>query len=111
MKMITAALILFGLAGSAAAEDINCPPDPGAVTIDGNVLVSGPCTLDGTTVKGNVHLYSGGSLIARNASIGGNIQAFGNTGGVEITNNTVDGNLQCESNDPAPASGLTTAGF
>lgn len=67
IKVITLALTLFGLAGTAAAEDVSCPPDLGAVTVDGNVLVTRPCTLDGTTVKGNVHLYSGGSLIARNA--------------------------------------------
>lgn len=55
--------------------DVNCPPDLGAVTVDGNVLVSGPCRLQGTTVIGNVLLYSGGSLVAQNSRIDGNSQA------------------------------------
>jgi hypothetical protein len=34
--------------------------------------------------------------------IGGNLQAFQNTGGVEIRDNRIDGNLQCKANRPAP---------
>jgi hypothetical protein len=34
--------------------------------------------------------------------IGGNIQAFQNTGGVRIYGNRVDGNLQCKENRPRP---------
>jgi hypothetical protein len=37
--------------------------------------------------------------------VGGNIQAFQNTGGVLIARNVVDGNLQCKSNRPAPTGG------
>lgn len=95
MRPIILALALFGLAGTAAAEDVSCPPDPGAVTIDGNVLVTGPCTLDGTTVKGNVHLYSGGSLVAHNASIDGNIQAE-NADYVDVTDTHVGGSIQLD---------------
>ncbi len=39
--------------------------------------------------------------IRRNV-VGGNIQAFQNTGGVEIYRNRVDGNLQCKANKPKP---------
>jgi hypothetical protein len=34
--------------------------------------------------------------------VGGNVQAFQNTGGVTIAYNTVNGNLQCKQNQPAP---------
>jgi hypothetical protein len=34
--------------------------------------------------------------------VGGNIQAFQNTGGVRIYDNRVDGNLQCKENRPRP---------
>jgi hypothetical protein len=37
--------------------------------------------------------------------VGGNIQAFKNTGGVEIATNRVDGNLQCKENQPPPTGG------
>jgi cytoskeletal protein CcmA (bactofilin family) len=150
---------------TALAGDVHCPPHLGRVVVDGNVLVAAPCRLEGTTVKGNVHLYSGGSLIAVDANIDGNIQAeradfvdvsstavggsvqldemvgdvsrverttvggsiqlegnrsrlevldseigadvqaFSNTGGVLIAGNTIDGNLQCKSNQPQPVGG------
>src|SRR5690606_9877464 len=36
---------------------------------------------------------------------GADVQAFSNTGGVVIADNSIDGNLQCKSNVPAPAGG------
>jgi hypothetical protein len=44
-------------------------------------------------------------LSATGNLIGGNLQAFQNTGGLSITHNTISGNLQCKENDPAPAGG------
>lgn len=32
----------------------------------------------------------------------GDVQAFGNTGGLDIADNTIGGNLQCRSNVPPP---------
>jgi len=34
--------------------------------------------------------------------MGGNLQAFQNTGGLSITENVIDGNLQCKENRPPP---------
>jgi hypothetical protein len=45
------------------------------------------------------------SLNAAGNIIGGNLQAFQNTGGVSIFNNRVGGNLQCKENVPAPTGG------
>lgn len=117
---VSAVAALAALTASAArADDVYCPPALGDVTIDGNVIVSSEtCRLDGTTVKGNVHVYSPASLIAVGASIDGNIQAErsfdidvsdSRIGGdiqlkelvgdsIRISNNDVDGNVQLEEN-------------
>lgn len=91
--------LLAALAASPTfvfADDVNCPPNLGSVTIDGNVLVAAPCRLDGTTVKGNVHLYAGGSLIARgNVRIEGSIQAE-NSDYIDLADTFVNGNIQLD---------------
>ena len=38
-------------------------------------------------------------------TVGGNVQAFQNTGGTRIAGNVIDGNLQCKENHPAPTGG------
>jgi hypothetical protein len=53
----TISLVLLGavgLAGVSHADDIDCPPELGAVTVDGNVLIAAACIMDGTTVTGNI---------------------------------------------------------
>jgi hypothetical protein len=42
--------------------------------------------------------------------VGGDVQAFQNTGGVEIRDNVIDGNLQCKENDPRPTGGGNQVG-
>lgn len=94
-----ALLLLLGAsctyAPSLLANDVNCPPDLGNVTIDGNVLIAGACRMDRTTVRGNVLLYAGGSLIARGANIIGNIQAD-TADFVDIADTRVNGNIQLD---------------
>jgi len=118
------ALLAFALAAglgtlaTPAFANVYCPPNPGPVTIDDNVIVSGQCLLDGTRVKGNVLVQSGGGLTARNAHIDGNIQADGgiyvrvnrtNVGGdiqlagvsgevSRVQRSSIGGNLQLDSN-------------
>jgi cytoskeletal protein CcmA (bactofilin family) len=91
--------LLAALAASPAvvlADDVNCPPNLGNVTVDGNVLVAAPCRLDGTTVKGNVQLYAGGSLITRgNVRIEGSIQAE-NSDFIDVADTFVNGNIQLD---------------
>ena len=48
--------------------------------------------------------------IAKRNDVGGNIQAFQNTGGVEVRSNVIDGNLQCKENSPAPVAGGNRVG-
>jgi hypothetical protein len=45
------------------------------------------------------------SLAANDNEIGGSLQAFQNTGGIEIFRNSIDGNLQCKENTPRPTGG------
>jgi len=94
-----AALLALGLAVTvqgAAADDFPCPPNLGAVTIDGNVVVNGrACVLDKTRVKGNVLVYPGGSLTVRDAAIDGNIQAEG-AKFVRVVRTEVGGDIQLD---------------
>jgi hypothetical protein len=57
-------------------------------------------------VDGSIQLESNNAAqrVLRN-SVGSDIQAFQNIGGVEIRSNKVKGNLQCKSNSPAPIGG------
>ena len=48
--------------------------------------------------------------IARRNDVGGNVQAFQNTGGVEVRRNVIDGNLQCKENAPRPVGGNNRVG-
>ena len=88
-------VVLGGFHVLAVADDVHCPPDLGNVTIDGNVLVAAPCRLDRTTVKGNVHLYAGGSLVARGARIIGSIQAE-NADFIDVADTDMNGDIQLD---------------
>ena len=88
--------VALGLLSVANADDVHCPPGIGSVSIDGNVLVvSGNCRLDGTTVKGNVKLYSGGALVATGTTIDGNIQAD-DADYVDVRDSAIDGDIQLD---------------
>jgi hypothetical protein len=95
LKSSTLSVLLYALSAAAHADDVHCPPDLGSVTVDGNVLVAAACRLDGTTVKGNVHLYAGGSLIARDAIIDGNIQAE-NADFIDVADSHIAGSIQLD---------------
>ncbi len=46
-----------------------------------------------------------------NNSVGADVRVFQNTGGAEISDNRIDGNLQCTANVPKPTgSGNTVQG-
>ncbi len=85
----------FILSATAMADDVHCPPNLGAVEIDGNVLIAAPCRLDGTTVKGSVELFAGGSLVAVDATIIGNIQATA-ADFVDVDRSDVEGSVQLD---------------
>lgn len=92
---ITLAGIGFFLSVTAMADDVHCPANLGAVEVDGNVLIAAPCRLDGTTVKGSVELFAGGSLVAVDATIIGNIQATA-ADFVDVDRSAVEGSIQLD---------------
>jgi hypothetical protein len=73
--------------------------------IGGNVqVVQGKwATVAGSRVNFDI-LYDDNAerVRALNNKVGGNVQAFQNTGGVRIVENRIDGNLQCKANSPKP---------
>lgn len=103
----------------------------GAVTVDGNILVGGEASLvtEGTTVEGNVQgsghrsvsvtggevegnvqLENGGAATVTGVTIDGDLQSSSNSGPQQFRNNVIDGNLQCEGNEPAPTGSGNTVG-
>jgi hypothetical protein len=75
--------------------------------VDGNVQAEGArqVSLSGGTVGGSVQLEQGGAVSVDGVTVGSDVQVNANTGGVSITRNDIDGNLQCQSNAPAPTGG------
>jgi hypothetical protein len=79
----------------ASALDSNCPLDIGDVTVDGNIQIAAPCKLTGTEVSGDVTLFAGGSLIARDVRIRGSLN--GNRADfLDMERSRVDGNVRLE---------------
>ena len=99
-----------------------------AVRVVGNVQGEGASLVSvagGSTVGGSVQVVQGraaavsdsrinadilydenrGALKALRNVVGGNVQAFKNSGGVAISGNRIDGNLQCKENAPRPTGG------
>lgn len=75
--------------------DRNCLNAIGNVRIGGSLLIAGRCELDGTDVRGNVTLFAGGSLIARNARIHGNLSGS-RANFVDIERSRIDGTVVLE---------------
>ena len=90
------ALACLGVS-TAALADRKCSGTIGPVTIDDSVVVQNArCTLNGTIVKGNVLVYSGGRLTTLGAQIDGNIQAKDAISVTVEPNTYVDGDIQLE---------------
>jgi hypothetical protein len=86
--------------------------NPGS-TVGGSIqIVQGSqARIDRVRVDGDLQLFENrGSLRASGNSIGGNLQVDGNTGGVVLLFNVVEGALQCKQNTPAPTGGGNEAG-
>jgi hypothetical protein len=75
------------------------------------VVQGGAATVADSMVTQDILYDTNASLVqALRNRVGGNIQAFQNTGGVRIANNVVNGNLQCKENRPAPTGGGNRVG-
>ena len=83
------------ISSPAAAKDFDCEGTIGDREIDGKLNIAVPCTLNGTTVDGNVEIFAGGSLVARGAEIDGNIKGK-RADFVDIRNSWIEGNVDLQ---------------
>ena len=79
----------------AQGRRVNCVGELGNTRVEGDLDVAGPCTLTGTEVRGDVTLFAGGSLTAREARLRGNLD--GNRADfVKLERSRVDGRVRLE---------------
>jgi hypothetical protein len=62
-------------------------------------------TISRSVVDGSIQLKQGGGGRIISARVGSDIQLFSNNAAFEVRRNSVDGNLQCKSNQPRPFGG------
>ena len=93
--VLSATLLALLLAPATRAGTIHCDGEFGEVELDGNLAIAQPCVLRGTEVDGNVKLYEGGSLVAIDAEIDGNLDGK-SANYVKIQNSRIDGNLKLD---------------
>jgi hypothetical protein len=90
-------VIALGLLGSgvAAAQGLLCLPGMNPRRIDGDLDIVTRCELEGTDVRGDVHLFTGGSLVARDVRIRGSLT--GNSADfVNMNGGRIDRGLELE---------------
>jgi hypothetical protein len=81
--------------------------------VGGSVQVKqgGAASVLSSRITGDIQYDANGRYLKANGNkVGGSIQVVGNSGGVEIFRNVVDGNLQCKENDPPPTGGSNRVG-
>ena len=129
--MAVVALAVF--APAAQAEERVCRGTIGATTVDNLLVPQGAtCTLNGTRVEGTVKVERNATLTASGIRVKGNVQSEGfknitlrqnsvvvgsvqlenglDGGSGRVLNSRVNGDLQCQSNNPPPTGGGNTAG-
>lgn len=93
--LCTLALAASLSANGARAQTALCTDDTDVERVDGNLNVVGFCELDDVEIRGNVRVLAGGSLVARDVSIGGNLTASGALD-VDVSSSVIDGNVELE---------------
>jgi hypothetical protein len=89
----------------------SCRGTVGATTVEEvDVPVGATCTLEGTTVDGNVTIGGGATLVARNVSIDGDVQAEGALVVDVIGPSTIGGNFQIEDGGSSTITGTRIDG-
>jgi hypothetical protein len=77
----------------------------GRSTFGGSVQLvqGGTASIEYARINGDILFDENTGLMnANNNTLGGNLQAFKNMGGVTLSRNVMKGNLQCKENIPAP---------
>lgn len=88
------ALGVFGVSGASAVEPTVCKGTTLSGKINGNVTAKAGCRLSGATVKGNVTVAPGGTLVAEYTTVTGNVQSNMSGEVALVLHSTVDGNVQ-----------------
>jgi hypothetical protein len=81
--------------------------------VGGSIQVKqgGGATIAGSRVIHDIQFDANRRLLrAHRNRVGGSIQVVGNSGGASIVRNTVNGNLDCKENRPAPTGGSNVVG-
>ena len=77
-----------------------------AIKVEGNVQAENHrrVTITGrrTRIDGSVQVEQGGAFTLARTFVGSDVQAFTNRGAIAIRRNSIEGNLQCKENVPAP---------
>jgi hypothetical protein len=97
------ALAVQAYAATAQDDDDDDPPRGGVfcvsavgnTRVEGDLHVLGRCTLAGTEVRGDVTLYVGGSLTARDARIRGDLEGS-RANFVDLQSSRIDGSVDLE---------------
>jgi hypothetical protein len=94
--------------GNVQAENAKRVVVKASSRVGGSVQVKqgGSAAVKSSRVTGDIQYDANNRYLRANGNnVGGSIQVIGNSGGAEIFRNTVDGNLQCKENKPAPTGG------
>ena len=85
------AVLLYGIV--AVAQSSPCGASSNVREVRGDLNIMSRCELNGTDVRGDVVLFSGGSLIARNVEISGDLEA-NRADFVDIADSVIDGEVE-----------------
>lgn len=80
----------------------------GAIRVIGNIQSENHRHVEvsrSSRIDGSVQVKQGGSATIDSSIFGSDVQFFTNAAEIRITNNRIDGNLQCKENRPAPTGG------
>jgi hypothetical protein len=82
------------------------------IRVVGNIQAEGHrrVNVKSSAVGGSIQLKQGGAADVRFNRVTGDVQSFTNRGTQWIARNTINGNLQCKENSPAPTGGGNVVG-
>lgn len=106
--LVTNRTIIIGNVQAEGAKNVTVRR---ASRVGGSIQIvqGGGAAILGSTIDGSIQLESNRSMLrVINNTVGADVQVFQNAGGAEISDNRIDGNLQCKANRPAPTGGGNT---
>ena len=99
--------------GNVQAENHRSVTVQQSSRIGGSIQIKqgGSATVLNSQITADIQFDANWAYLKANQNrVGGSIQVVGNSGGAEIFRNTINGNLQCKENRPAPTGGGNVVG-